>query len=102
VGDAEGDVPLWRLRSGQVGRISEVSGKGELTHRLRELGLRDGVEVEMIRAGTPCIIRLGAQKLCIRVDDAVGVLVRTSGDGPGRDGARRGHRGGRGRGRGAE
>ncbi len=40
----------------------------------------------MIRAGSPCIIRLGTQKLCIRVDEAVGVLVRTAGRSPGRVG----------------
>jgi Fe2+ transport system protein FeoA len=83
--DVEGEVPLWRLRSGQVGRISAVSGNGELTHRLRELGLRAGVDVEMIRAGMPCIIRLGTQKLCIRVDDEAGVMVRTGGGAAGRD-----------------
>ncbi len=44
-GNLEGtddDVPLQRLRSGQRGWIRAVSGRGELTNRLREMGLRAG------------------------------------------------------------
>ena len=51
-------VPLASLKAGQMGRIGEVLGGGDVVHRLRELGLRDGAEVQMVRPGSPCIIRL--------------------------------------------
>jgi ferrous iron transport protein A len=71
-------VPLSFLRRGQSGRISAVLGGGELMHRLREMGMRAGAEVQMVRTGSPCIIRLGGQKLCFRGDEVASVLVRTS------------------------
>jgi ferrous iron transport protein A len=76
VEDSFGLVPLGLLRAGQTGRISEVIGGGGLAHRLHEMGLRSGAEVQMIRAGSPCIIRLGGQKLCVRADEMTSVLVR--------------------------
>jgi hypothetical protein len=33
--------------------------------------------VQMVRPGSPCIIRLDGQKLCVRSDEMAGVLVRT-------------------------
>jgi ferrous iron transport protein A len=69
-------IPLVLLRPGQRGVVGEVVGSGGVVHRLRELGLRSGVEVQMVRAGSPCIIRLGGQKLCVRSDEMSGVLVR--------------------------
>ena len=69
-------VPLASLRAGQMGRIGEVLGGGDVVHRLRELGLRDGAEVQMVRPGSPCIIRLDGQKLCVRSDQVASVLVR--------------------------
>lgn len=68
-------VPLTLLRSGQTGRVTEVFGGGDLAHRLREMGLLAGAMVEMVRAGSPCIIRLGTRKLCVRADEMVSVLV---------------------------
>jgi ferrous iron transport protein A len=69
-------VPLTFLRAGQRGRIGEVLGGGDVVHRLRELGLRDGAAVQMVRPGSPCIIRLDRQKLCVRSDQVASVLVR--------------------------
>lgn len=70
-------VPLTFLRTGQKARVSEVYGSGDLVHRLREMGLRAGAVVEMVRSGSPCIIRLGSQKLCVRADEVTSVLVHT-------------------------
>jgi hypothetical protein len=44
-------------------------------HRLDELGLRQGTVVEMLQAGTPCIIRFAGQKVCFRADELLTVLV---------------------------
>ena len=70
-------IPLNLLRSGQTARIGHVTGRPEQVHRLEELGLRGGTQIEMVQAGTPCIIRLaGHRQLCFRADDLLRVLVR--------------------------
>ena len=76
-GDTLGLVPLTLLRAGQCGRIGEIVGVGGLVQRLREMGLRAGAEIQMIKAGSPCILRLDGQKICVRSDEMRGVLVRT-------------------------
>jgi Fe2+ transport system protein FeoA len=69
-------MPLSLLTSGQSGRVSQLVGRADHVHRLREMGLRDGVLVEMLQAGRPCIIRLDGQRLCVRDDELLSVLVR--------------------------
>jgi ferrous iron transport protein A len=71
-------VPLAFLRAGQAGRVGEVIGTGDMVHRLREMGLYDGASVQMIRPGSPCIIRLHGQRLGFRTDDLARVMVRVS------------------------
>jgi Fe2+ transport system protein FeoA len=51
-------------------------GQPELVHRLREMGLTDGQQIEMLQSGSPCIIRLGGHKLCFRCNDLTRVLVK--------------------------
>ena len=68
-------MPLNFLPVGQIGKISQLMGLPEEVHRLEELGLRTGAEVEMVQSGSPCIIRLGGHKLCFRGDEAFAVLV---------------------------
>lgn len=72
-------IPLSRLRAGQCGCVGEVVGAGGLVHRLREMGLRAGARVRMIRSGSPCIFRLDGQKLCVRADEVTTVLIRVAG-----------------------
>jgi len=62
--------------AGQKGRVDQLLGDADQVHRLRELGLRDGVEIEMLQPGTPCIVRLAGHKLCFRGNEATNVLVR--------------------------
>ncbi len=68
-------LPLSLLRTGQRGRINGVLGPSDWVQRLREMGLRDGAEVRMVRQGSPCMIRLGSQTLCFRTDESTRVLV---------------------------
>jgi ferrous iron transport protein A len=68
-------VPLNRLASGRNGRVAQILGLPEDVQRVKEMGIRDGILVEMIRSGTPCIIRTGMQTLCIRGNDLLNVLV---------------------------
>ncbi len=69
-------IPLNLLATGQTGQISEVMGCPDEVHRLQEIGLRGGTQIEMVRSGSPCIIRLGGQKLCLRADELTNILVR--------------------------
>ncbi|MBX6314460.1 MAG: ferrous iron transport protein A [Isosphaeraceae bacterium] len=69
-------IPLSFLSPGQTASIAAVLGASDLVHRLREMGLRDGAEVQMIQPGRPCLIRLGNLRLGVRSDELTGVLVR--------------------------
>jgi Fe2+ transport system protein FeoA len=68
-------VPLTFLTIGQTAQVGQVLGRPDQVHRLEELGLRGGVTIEMVQPGSPCIIRLGANKLCFRADELTRVLV---------------------------
>ena len=68
--------PLKLLAAGQRARIDPLVGRPEVVHRLEELGMREGVAVEMLQSGSPCIIKLDGAKLAIRDHEEFGVLVR--------------------------
>ena len=72
-------IPLSQLRTGHKASVGAVLGLPDLVHRLEELGLRPGTVVEMVQDGSPCIVRLGAGKLCLRADDLLSVLVAPEG-----------------------
>jgi Fe2+ transport system protein FeoA len=67
--------PLNQMAAGRRAAIAEIVGRAEQVQRLRELGLRRGVEVEMVSPGSPCIVRLAGQTLCIRGNELLNVLV---------------------------
>ena len=71
-------VPLYCLRAGQGGCVGAVVGTCDVVHRLREMGLYDGAQVQMLRPGSPCIIRLHGQRLGFRMDDCACVMVRVT------------------------
>jgi ferrous iron transport protein A len=69
-------IPLELLPAGHSAAVGQlIGGPGEV-HRLEELGLRGGAQIEMIQSGSPCIVRLAGQKLCFRADDLMRVWVR--------------------------
>lgn len=69
-------IPLELLPSGQSAAVGHlVGGLGEV-QRLEELGIRGGATIEMVQAGSPCIVRLAGQKLCFRADDLMRIWVR--------------------------
>ena len=68
-------LPLQMLRSGHVAEVQKVLGPIEHIRRLEELGLRSGAVLEMIRSGSPCIIRVGGSTLCIRGHELAQVFV---------------------------
>jgi ferrous iron transport protein A len=68
-------VPLQLLRPGHVAEVQELVGPAEHVRRLEELGLRSGAVLEMIRSGSPCIVRVGGSTLCFRGHELAQVLV---------------------------
>lgn len=79
---ADGAMPLGHLVAGQSAYISHVLGQADHVHRVEELGLCRGTRVEMFRPGNPCIIRMAGNKVCIRADDRLNVLVTLSDTSP--------------------
>lgn len=74
-----GVIPLHLLPRGQAAFVNRVSGRPDHVHRLEEFGLRGGVRIEMFRSGNPCIIRMAGNKVCIRGDGLLEVLVQPTG-----------------------
>lgn len=70
-----GVIPLSLLRQGQSAFVNRVSGRPDHVHRLEEFGLRGGTKIEMFRPGNPCILRMAGNKVCLRSDDLLQVLV---------------------------
>jgi len=68
-------IPIASLLPGQVAEVRQVVGRPEQVRRLEELGVRHGVTLEIVQAGTPCIVRVGATKLCFRDGEMCSVLV---------------------------
>jgi ferrous iron transport protein A len=71
-------IPLSLLSPGSTAYVSDCVGTCDAVHRLRELGLHGGAKIEMVQAGSPCIIRLAGNKLCFRSDELMSVFVRPS------------------------
>ena len=69
-------IPLGSLRAGQSGLVAQVVGHADHIHRLEELGVRDGASVEILQAGSPCIVQLAGNKLCFRGGETMSILVR--------------------------
>ena len=46
------------LRAGELGKISAVDGAVSISKRLADMGFVRGVEVEMVKPGLPCIVRI--------------------------------------------
>jgi ferrous iron transport protein A len=69
-------LPISALRRGEVGEIAEVLGSPDQVRRLEELGLRDGVRLEVVRGGSPCIVRVAGATLCFRHDELLHVMVK--------------------------
>jgi ferrous iron transport protein A len=68
-------IPLNLVHAGQTAEVRQVVGQAEHVRRLEELGLRGGAELEVVRAGSPCIVRLGGSTLCFRDGELLSVLV---------------------------
>ena len=77
----DGVIPLSLLPQGRSAYVNRVSGRADHVHRLEEFGLRGGAKIEMFRPGNPCIIRMAGNKVCLRWDDLLQVLVKPTDSG---------------------
>jgi ferrous iron transport protein A len=69
-------IPLELLPAGHSAAVGQLVGGQNDIHRLEELGIRGGTQIEMVQPGSPCIVRLAGQKLCFRADDLLRIWVR--------------------------
>lgn len=69
-------ISLNDLLPGQLAQISQITGRSDRVHQLEEFGLRNGTQVQMFRTGNPCILRVAGNKVCLRADDLLHVMVR--------------------------
>jgi ferrous iron transport protein A len=72
-------LPLDMLRCGQWADVAEVSGEAAWVGRMAELGLRTGCRVQVIQAGSPCLLHVGGSRLSLRGDATMQILVRPVG-----------------------
>jgi len=68
-------MPINLLCRGEVAEVSHVLGSPDQVRRLEELGLRGGAYLEIVQDGSPCIVRVGGAKLCVRHDELLRILV---------------------------
>jgi len=76
---ADNVIPLNRLAAGESAYVRHLVGQADHVHRLEELGLRGGTRIQMFRPGIPCIVRLAGNKICLRSDHLINILVEPSG-----------------------
>lgn len=69
-------IPLELLPAGHRAYVDQLVGDNDSIHRLQEMGLRQGITVEMVQPGSPCIVKLMGNKLCIRDANLYQVMVR--------------------------
>jgi ferrous iron transport protein A len=69
-------LPLECLQPGEWAEVAEVSGEPGWVGRLAELGVRAGIRLQVLRGGSPCLIRVGGARLSLRGDGGLQVLVR--------------------------
>ncbi len=71
-------IPLELLEAGEEGAILSVEGSETLTHRLAEMGIREGAVIRMIRPGTPCLVAVNNHRMSLRIEGSASVLVEVS------------------------
>lgn len=69
-------LPLDLLKAGEWADVAEVCGEAAWVGRLAELGVRQGCRLQVLQAGSPCLLQIADCKLCVRADDSAQILVR--------------------------
>ena len=71
-------IPLHLLTVGESATVEDLGNDVGAMHRLREMGFEPGAEVELLQAGSPCILRVGQQRVALRCDELSQILVTTT------------------------
>lgn len=72
------DISLSKMKVGEAGEVKELTGQGEICHRLSEMGITCGVRIEVIRfapLGDPIDIRVRGYHLSLRRQEADAIQV---------------------------
>lgn len=69
-------LPLPAVDRNEDATIECVAASGPLRSRLLDLGLLPGARVRVVAPGSPCILEVGATRLCLRADEAEAILVQ--------------------------
>lgn len=73
-------MTLDKLPLGNKARVLSVQGGDAIARRLGELGLREGIAVEVLRRspfGDPMVFELCGYQLCLRKSEAARVEIKT-------------------------
>ncbi|MBL8896355.1 MAG: ferrous iron transport protein A [Planctomycetes bacterium] len=74
--DAEIEVELTRLAAGSRGVVVRVESAFADAERLQALGLCEGRQVEVLRAGDPLIVKVHGSRFGLAAARASGIRVR--------------------------
>ena len=69
-------LPLEWLHCGEWAEVAEVTGEPSWVSRLAELGIRVGCRLQMLRAGSPCLVLIEGCRLSLRGDALAQILVQ--------------------------
>jgi ferrous iron transport protein A len=69
-------LPLDLVQTGEWAEVEEVLGEPVWVSRMAELGLRSGSKLQVLRQGSPCLLRIGGSRLSLRAKSGTRVLVR--------------------------
>lgn len=69
-------MPLDMVDAGEWAEVEEVTGRPEWVGRLADLGIRRGCRLQVVRAGTTCLLSVSGCKLCLRGGECSQILVR--------------------------
>ena len=72
-------LPLDLLNDGDLAEILEVDGEHAFVARAAEMGLREGVCVQMLRNGSPCLLDVNGARICLRPDGCQSIWVKPTG-----------------------
>ncbi len=69
-------LPLELLCPGEWADVAEVTGEPHWVGRMAELGVRTGSRVQVLRPGSPCLLKVGGARLSLRGEQAMQILVK--------------------------
>ncbi len=78
-------VPLSQLLAGQSGKLVSLNPERAVDQRLMALGLIPGMPILVVRRaplGDPIELRFNETEICLRREEAVGILVDVAADCP--------------------